>query len=362
MKSARNQQSIDSKKFLFIVASWTIAGALLSIYDHYLLVSHLSEGYGEGSFFLKALITNSLAGFIGGLMGGSLLVYVVNKRFRSEPYYKSVLIVSVAFVVAILIISLSLAWLQVSVLYGGLSSAEGYRTFLELIYTTEHVKNIIFWAFMVAITQMGLQINDKFGQGLLWSMITGKYLLPRSEDRIFMFLDLKGSTAIAERLGNEVYHLFLRDLFADITDPILANGGEIYQYVGDEIVISWKTGDGISGNNCIRCFFDIRETLITLQEKYRYRYDLLPTFKAGIHYGKVIAGEVGIIKRDITYSGDTLNTAARLQAMCNEHQSSLLISGALANLLTLEAFKTKSLGRLPVRGKLEAVEILSVDL
>lgn len=361
MKFAKNQRTIEGKKFIFIVISWMFIGAILSIYDHFLIISHLSGGYNEGSYFLKSLITNTFAGFMGGVLGGYTLVYLVNKRYRSQPYYKSILIVIVAFVLAITFITISLAFLQATFIYGGLGTPKGYNAFIELIYTTEHIKNIIFWAMIVALTQLGLQINDKFGQGLLWSMITGKYQLPQTEERVFMFLDLKGSTTIAEQLGNEQYHHFLKDVFSDITDPILSNSGEIYQYVGDEIVISWRIDRGVSSNSCLNCFFGIRSTLYSLKDKYESKYHVHPVFKAGIHHGTVVAGEVGIIKRDITYSGDTLNTAARIQSMCNEHQSNLLISGTLASLLSLNSFKTRHLGKLSLRGKLETVEILSID-
>jgi len=346
MKFARSQRSIESKKFFFIVITWTIIGSILSIYDHFLITSHLTGGYNEGYFFFKS---------------GYTLVYLVNKRYRAEPYYKSVIIVCIAFILAISFITLTLAFLQATILHGGLGTAAGLKSFQDLIYTTEHVKNIIFWAIIVALTQLGLQINDKFGQGLLWSMITGKYHLPKTEERIFMFLDLKGSTTIAEKLGNKKYHHLLKDLFSDITDPILANGGQIYQYVGDEVVISWKVENGISRNSCLNCFFDVQSTLTELADKYLDHYQIQPVFKAGIHYGKVIAGEVGIIKRDITYSGDILNTTARIQGMCNEHQTNLLVSGSLANLLSLNSFRIKNLGSLQLRGKLETVELVSIE-
>lgn len=361
MKLANSLKSIELQKFLFIVITWTILGALLSIYDHFLIVSHITKGYHEDAFFLKTIITNTMAGFIGGIIGGYTLVYLVNKRFRSEPFYKGVIVVFIAFVLAICIISLILAVLQALVLHGGLGNPEGMETFESLIYTTEHIKNAIFWATIVALTQLGLQINDKFGQGLLWSMMVGKYHLPKNEERIFMFLDLKGSTSIAEQLGNKRYHHFLKDLFSDITDPILSNGGQIYQYVGDEVVISWPTANGIDENRCVQCFFDVQETLQELQDGYMEKYQVAPSFKAGLHHGDVVAGEVGIIKRDITYSGDTLNTAARIQGMCNQHESSLLVSGRLANLMALQAFTIKNLGSLELRGKLESVEIIAVE-
>jgi adenylate cyclase len=54
-----------------------------------------------------------------------------------------------------------------------------------------------------------------------------------------MFVDLLSSTTIAEALGNEKYHNLLHDFYADITNPIIYNKGEIYQYVGDEVIVSW---------------------------------------------------------------------------------------------------------------------------
>ncbi len=357
-----SQRSIDTKKFIFIVLAWTIIGSLQSVYDHYLIGSHLASGYAESYSFIKSLFFNTIAGFIGGLIGSTILVYVVNKKYRSAPYFKGVLIVCLSFITAIILIAFILAALQVMILYNGFDSKTGMTVFKNLIFTTEHVKNIIFWAWVVALTQLGLQINDKFGQGLLWSMITGKYHLPTTEDRIFMLLDLKGFTSIAEKLGNKKYHHFLKDLFSDITNPILANYGQIYQYVGDEVVISWPRENGIIDNRCINCFFDVQDSLNKLTDQYLENYQVKPIFKAGIHCGNIIAGEVGIIKRDITFSGDTLNTAARIQSKCNEYQAQLLISGSLAKFLQLSTYTLKNLGQLELRGKQKSVEIISVAL
>jgi adenylate cyclase len=118
-----------------------------------------------------------------------------------------------------------------------------------------------------------------------------------------MFLDINSSTTIAERLGNTKYHDLLKEFFADVTSPIIENKGEIYQYVGDEIVVTWASGDQVQYWNCIKCFFEIKLHIERHREKYLSNYGLVPSFKAGIHYGKVTVGEIGIIKRDITCSG-----------------------------------------------------------
>ncbi|MCZ6900624.1 MAG: adenylate/guanylate cyclase domain-containing protein [Bacteroidetes bacterium] len=214
------------------------------------------------------------------------------------------------------------------------------------------------WSIIVGFTQLFLQINNKFGHGVLLNFIKGRYRNPRRENRIFMFLDLKSSTSIAEALGNEKYHQLLKDFFSDITNPIIYNKGEIYQYVGDGVVISWTLKNGIENSHCVKCYFDAREKIQALKDKYKEKYGLVPEFKAGLHYGEVIAGEIGIIKRDITYSGDVLNTTSRIQNKCNELNTEFLASTALVKLLQSQnTFNFKSLGPIELEGKIKSVEL-----
>ena len=149
---------------------------------------------------------------------------------------------------------------------------------------------------------------------------------------------------MAEQLGDETYHELLKDFFSDITNPILDNNGEIYQYVGDEVIVAWKYEDGIKDNQCVKCFFDIKVHINIIREKYLKRYGLIPSFKAGIHCGKVVAGEIGIIKRDITYSGDVLNTTSRILTMCKEFNAEILSSAELISKLSLKNYAAQPLG------------------
>lgn len=349
---------------MIIVIVWTVLGVFLAVNNHLLLSSHLSGGYAENYTFATSLIINIFSAIFGALLGGGFLVFWLERKFRSAPFWKGIVAVCVAFIVIVAIITFLMAvgqtWYETGEFITGDSGGE---RFWELILTTQHLKNIIFWAAIVGLTQLTLQISDKFGQGLLWGVIIGKYHLPRKEERIFMFLDLKSSTTIAEQLGNEKYHEFLKSIFIDVTDPILQNRGEIYQYVGDEVVISWKMENGIMNNHCIRCFFDVREKLQSRKEKYVARFGVVPEFKAGIHFGKVIAGEIGIIKRDITYSGDVLNTTARIQSQCNVNNATLLASRDLMNLLKTENdLQAKALGSIELKGREEEVELIALEL
>jgi adenylate cyclase len=326
-----------------IMISWLIIGLMMALHDHLVLHMHHSLGPGPGYTLGRSIMVNLVAAFIGALLGGSLLVFYINVRYQDKPYGYTVLAVTISFILIILLISLVMR-------------AIAYPDTARLI------KNGLAWSVVVAVTQLLLQINSKFGPGIFWNLIRGKYNTPREEKRIFMFLDINSSTSIAEKLGDKKYHSFLRDFYSDITNPILENKGEIYQYVGDEVVLAWKYEDGIERNQCIRCFFDIREQIASLKDNYLQQYGVWPTFKAGMHCGMVVVGEIGNIKRDITYSGDVLNTTARIQALCKEFKKEVIASAELIEVLQpLRSFEALPLGSIKLRGREKEVPLIAVE-
>ena len=196
----------------------------------------------------------------------------------------------------------------------------------------------------------------------MWSFILGKYHHPKEEVRIFMFADIKSSTTIAEKLGNVRYFQLLNDFFDDITDPIIYTRGEIYQYVGDEVVVSWSMKNGVPNANCLKCFFEMRQALSKKAKTYEEKYGLVPEFKAGLHVGEVTTGEIGAIKKDIVYSGDVLNSAARIQALCNEYHQKLMISEQLWKQLDEPPqYKTTNLGQIELRGKEAKLNLVGIE-
>ena len=110
--------------------------------------------------------------------------------------------------------------------------------------------------------------------------------------------------------------------------------------------------DGIKDGKCVNCYFDIKLHLEKKKEKYMKHYGHIPTFKAGIHCGEVVAGEIGIIKRDITYSGDVLNTTSRILSMCKEFNSELITSAEIAEeIKLLKKYLITPLGSIKLKGK-----------
>ena len=181
------------------------------------------------------------------------------------------------------------------------------------------------------------------------------------ETRVFMFLDINSATTIAEQLGHIRYHNLLNDFFCDISFPVEQCEGEIYQYVGDEISISWPLETGIRNANCIKLYFSIYDLIDKMGDKYEHEYGLLPTFKASVHAGPVMVGKVGSIRETIVYSGDVLNTTSRIQGLCKKYNCPLLISKDLSTLLPKDhSFNISELGNLSLRGKKHGKEICAV--
>jgi adenylate cyclase len=205
------------------------------------------------------------------------------------------------------------------------------------------------------------QLNRMLGPGTLVNLLLGRYHRPVAEDRIFMFLDLNDSTAIAATLGPLRFNDFKNDFFHDIAAPVLETRGQIYQYVGDEAVVTWTTENGLDQGNCLRCVFLVSERIHEQKDRYLARYGIVPEFKAGLHGGPVVTAEIGDIKKDIVHSGDTVNTAARVEAQCRPLERRVLVSADLLRRCQVpEELEIEDMGERELRGKVEALRLYSV--
>ena len=184
----------------------------------------------------------------------------------------------------------------------------------------------VFTLFMSVFVSFYIQINKKFGPGVLLPLIMGKYVQPKIEERAFLFLDLKSSTTYAEELGHVRYSQLIRDCFLDINQISVLYEAEIYQYVGDEMVLCWLINKDTDLTRCIDFFFACQKNFSQRKEYYISKHGVFPEFKAGLHKGIVTGVEVGDVKRELAYHGDTLNVTARIQAKCNENDADIIIS------------------------------------
>jgi adenylate cyclase len=197
-----------------------------------------------------------------------------------------------------------------------------------------------------------LDINRLLGQNVLLNFMTGRYYHPRLEQRIFLFIDLEGSTGFAERLGPLAFHRLLNRFVTDLTGPIVAARGQIHRYIGDELIATWKLADGITDARCVVACFAAMDRLATLAPVYRREFGAAANFRAGLHCGPVVAGEMGSVKKEIVFLGDTVNTTARIQELCRQTGDRVLASADLIDRLDLPPGVAKrSLGDLRLRGK-----------
>ena len=218
-------------------------------------------------------------------------------------------------------------------------------------------------ALLILLLNFILQSIKNMGFYNLESFLTGKYHKPVIEDRTFLFLDLKSSTTHAEKLGHLVYSQMIKDCVQDINTLLHKYKAEVYQYVGDEIVLTWKTDTALENLNFISIFFAFDNLLNDRSKHYVKKYNIIPEFKAGVNSGRVTATEIGVINRNLAFHGDVLNTTARIQGLCNSYDQRLLISGFLKDQIGdihSIPYNLVSLGNQQLRGKEENVEIFAV--
>jgi len=176
-----------------------------------------------------------------------------------------------------------------------------------------------------------------------------------------MFIDLKSSTTYAEKLEHIKYSQLIQDCFNDLNISASKHKAEIYQYVGDEAVITWTLEKGLKNSNYLKFYFDFQERITCGADYYKSQYNLVPEFKAGVNGGNITAAEVGDIKREITYHGDVINTAARIQQVCNSYDKKLLVSEFLAGKIkTSNNYINEEIGSITLKGKEIPVNIYSV--
>ncbi len=207
------------------------------------------------------------------------------------------------------------------------------------------------------------ELHRKLGKDAIYNLVFGKYHKVKEEERLFLFVDINNSTDLAEEMGELEFSHFLQDYFYDISEPVARYFGEIYQYVGDEVVITWRLKKGLRYAVCLRCFFAIQKQIRRYEDQYMLRYGRVPAFKAALHGGNVVVSEVGKYKSEIAYHGDVLNTTSRMLGKCHELESEFIISDYILDNAELPNYLTAtSLGSFQLRGKQQEIELHSLYL
>jgi adenylate cyclase len=342
----------DIKKILFLICFWVACSIFIVFYDAAIL-GFKSEVEGEHYSFLRVLVSAVLVTIVGATLLGTLEVFLLNKMLRRKPFGMTLILKTIVYLMFILI------FLTTAILYNYSSeigkpifSIDVFDLYLEVFLSARVVMQIVYWGIACMLALFILQVSEKFGQGVLINFLLGKYHRPKEEERIFMFLDLKSSTTYAEKLGHLKYSQLIQDCFYDLTDVVSTHEAKIYQYVGDEVVLSWEIDEGMRRGNCVETFFAYDNFLESKRDYHTKKYGMVPEFKAGLNMGNVTVAEVGELKKELAYHGDVLNTAARIQSTCNEYQKRISVSEKIKKFLEKQSnYLFDFLGNVVLKGK-----------
>jgi adenylate cyclase len=347
------------RRILLISMAWTVI-------DLFLCFRNVSSGSdidypyhenGVAACLLRSSIVLLASFFMSWLLLKELKIVFRNMTLLTGWLVKVFVLLLIAMAATVIIFFLHFLVIR------NISFAETLNQFQNFfLHTSLATDNLLFWLVMLLAAQIIVEIDQKYSPGVFLEILTGKYLKPRNEKRIIMFLDLKDSTPIAEQLGHEKYFLFIKDFIYYVSKAVLENNGMIYQYVGDEVVVTWP----YRKENVLKSLNTVIESRRAIQRKadhFRREYDdIVPEFRVGLHAGDVTIGEIGIIKKDIAISGEAMNTAARIRSACNELNQKFIVSKEYFDTGILKSWQGENLGEVSLKGMDETMHLYALKI
>jgi len=315
----------------------------------------------EEQFHVNTLLFREVLMFCISLLMGYFFVYKLKRMLKNYPlwinfFVKSIILLGAAFLLTFIIQFFNSVIILKETPAVAFHTLENYA-----LYQNWLIRKVINWISIFFVTQLILIINEKYSPGVFLDILTGKYIHPQIENRIVMFIDLKDSTPIAEKLGHSIYFEFIREFIYRISMAIIEFEGTIYQYVGDEVVCSWINTPKNS-RKCLEAVIQSRRNIQKKSTHFKRKYRIVPEFRVGIHVGEVTVGEIGVIKKDLAMSGDTMNTTARIRSACNELNHHFIVSKEFVEASALKEWQVESLGMVDLKGKDHRIELFSLKI
>lgn len=348
------------KVIVRIAIFWTAADLVFFLWRQ--AVGILPEKYYQPETnIIKELLIRELNVFIISLFLGYFLVVVLRNYLRNASLFFNLFIKTALLLLAALVMTFF-----IYITYEWLIAAHSLQTAWDkFVYNLLHRRLLLEkmpeWMVLFVLTLLAIEVNEKYSRGVFMNIMLGRYLQPREERRIILFLDLKDSTPIAEKLGHREYFKFIRDFIFHISSGFIQHDGRIYQYVGDEIVVWWPESRA-NARKAIASLLDARKSLHHQFYRFKRKYDLVPEYKAGVHTGTVMVGQVGIEKKDLVMSGDAINTAARIRSACTDLNQKFIISKDVLDLLEMEEWQSEALGPIELKGKNQQIELFALKI
>ncbi len=331
--------------FVFVLVAGAIIGALYGLMMNEVLDRNMG---------LKAPIRGSVRGVVVAFVAVSLEVWIGNSAIgrwqRSLKFRRGV---ALRVLITCLIIYVALAGSHLVLI--------GDKDVYVQWFNNGFAPDFLFALGAGVVIQILLQARRLIGGRTLTYFLLGRYARPTEERRIFVLADLKDSTAITEKLGDQKALELITGVFLDIDPAIKKHRGVIHNYVGDEIIMSWLDRGPDGNMRLLKCIDEIFQTLSVRQSHYLKKFGVAPTLRLGIAGGPVAVGECGWEKRQVVYIGDTINKAKRMQEACKRHDLSVILDAETARGITMPmGIGIDAVEEATLRGRAEATKMLTL--
>jgi len=317
------------------------------------IIAGLAINFAQGRTSPSSMVVGVTYGLLMCIAIGSVELFVLDGPLRAWlgdlSFTANLIVRSAIYAAIIMVIQLS----QSGEIIAGLPLDTSRQNFWF---------GFIYSAAVSVLMNLGFGIANIIGPRAFLNFITGRYHSPVEENRFVLFVDIAGSTGLAERLGGVGIHRFLDRTFRVLTLAVVDYRGEVLDYVGDEVIVTWPERGGALDCRPLRCFVAMREALAQASSQFEREFGAMPRIRGSLHFGPVIVGEIGDIKRAIVFNGDVMNTAARLEELSRSVDGGFLASrAAMERFNSAPPFATRDLGRLPIRGRADGIDVVGID-
>jgi adenylate cyclase len=335
--SARFERKL--RVLAWICVAGVVAGIVFNVVQGHTTLTGMVVGISYGL---------SLSGVLGGIelfvLEGPLGAWFSGLSFTANLMVRSAIYAA---------ITVAIQLLQLGERIAGLPLEASSDTFWS---------GLVYSAVISVVINLARGISNIIGPRALLNFIAGRYHSPVEESRFVLFVDIAGSTGLAERLGGVGIHRFLDRTFRLLTLAVVDYRGEVLDYVGDEVIVTWSEKSGAVDCRPLQCFMAMRDELSRTASQFEREFGAAPRIRGSLHFGPVIIGEIGDVKRAIVFNGDVMNTAARLEELSRGVDGGFLASrAAMDRFSSVPPFAVRDLGRLSIRGRADGIDVVGIE-
>lgn len=221
----------------------------------------------------------------------------------------------------------------------------------------------------VDILRLKERISTLFGQyvddDIRDLIVSGDQAASQSAELCVLFADIRNFTGISENHDAEMITGMLNVYFSRWAKTIRQHGGVIDKFIGDAVMaVFGLRREGSPCDDAVASLIDMRAALPGLQKELAgLGLPQLSDFGVGIHFGRVVVGDIGSDERkNFTVIGDTVNVASRLESACKVLNTPCVISNeTFIKLGARNQTMFKPLGSVRLKGKTRAIKVFGLQ-